>query len=198
MKPRLCTRLACTSNRSTRRRRPASTSTSASHAHLQYVPYLSNGIPRRRKQEKNIENIRTNCYSLQLYTSEGTRGQCRICSIHVLPVYVQLMYLSASVCRYLAAGICRRYCRCMYSSVYRYGYRFSYRYRTLRYARYDINTGTRNFGTFGTTSIPAQETSIGSVRYQYEKFDKFGTTTIPVPETSVSSVRYQYRYQKLW
>ena len=32
--------------------------------------------------------------------------------------------------------------------------RHQYRYRTLRYVRYDINTGAGHFGNFGTTSIP--------------------------------------------
>ena len=32
--------------------------------------------------------------------------------------------------------------------------RHHYRYRKLRYVRYDINTGTGNFGEFGTTSTP--------------------------------------------
>ena len=48
-----------------------------------------------------------------------------------------------------------------------------YRYLTLRYVRYDINTGAVHDG-------------------------KFGTTSIPVPDTSVSSVRHQYRYRTLW
>ena len=29
-------------------------------------------------------------------------------------------------------------------------------------------------------------------------FFKFGTTSVPAPDTSVSSVRHQYRYRKLW
>ena len=32
--------------------------------------------------------------------------------------------------------------------------RHQYRYRTLRYVRYNINTGTGHLGMFGTTSIP--------------------------------------------
>ena len=46
--------------------------------------------------------------------------------------------------------------------------------------RYDINTGTGNFGKFGTTSI-----AVLAVPVQ---------TFVPVPEKSVSSVRRQYRY----
>ena len=43
--------------------------------------------------------------------------------------------------------------------------------------RYELDTCTRHFGKFGTTSIPVPGTSVGSVRPQY-----------PVPDTSVSSV----------
>ena len=103
-------------------------------------------------------------------------------------------------------------------------YRRYYRYRTPRYVRYGVNTGTGNFGKFGTTSIPVPETSVSSVRHRYRyrrcryrlsyryrtlrqvrydvntgtrHFGEFGTLSIPVPETSVSSVRHQYRYRIL-
>ena len=98
--------------------------------------------------------------------------------------------------------------------------RHQYRYRTLRWVRYDINTGTGHFGKFGT-SIPVPDTSVSSVhgyryrRYRYRlsyryrtlrefrynintgtgHFGKFGTS-IPLPVTSVSSVRYPYRYRE--
>ena len=73
-----------------------------------------------------------------------------------------------------------------------------YRYPTLWQIRYDINTGTGQFGNFGTTSIPVPDTSVGSVRYGYGtvgtgtdfhtgtgNFCKFGTTSIPVPGVPV-------------
>ena len=75
--------------------------------------------------------------------------------------------------------------------------------------RYDINTGTGQFGKFGMTSKPALDTSESSVRYQGTDlyagtgrsgnltgtgyFGTFGTTSTPVPDTSVSSVRHPYR-----
>ena len=61
-------------------------------------------------------------------------------------------------------------------------------------------TGTGHFGNFGTTSIPAPDTSVSSIRHQYTgtgHFGKFGTTSTPVPDTSVSSVAHQYRYRTL-
>ena len=73
--------------------------------------------------------------------------------------------------------------------------RHQYRYRTLRKGRYSINTSTRHFGNFGTTSIPVSNTSVSWVRHQYRYrilryvryintgtgyFDKLGTTSIPV------------------
>ena len=68
--------------------------------------------------------------------------------------------------------------------------RHQYRHRKFRCVRYDINTGTENFGKFGT-SIPVPETSVGSVHLQCTgQFGKFGTTSIPVPDTSISSVRH--------
>ena len=45
--------------------------------------------------------------------------------------------------------------------------RHQYRYRTLRYVRYDINTGTGYLGKFGTISIPVPDTLVSSVRHQY-------------------------------
>ena len=73
--------------------------------------------------------------------------------------------------------------------------------------------GTGRFGKFGTTSIPAPETSASSVRYQYRhrklrqvrydintgtgNFGKFGTASIPVPEASVSSVRRTGTYFRI-
>ena len=86
----------------------------------------------------------------------------------------------------------------------RYGHH-RYRYPTLQYVRYDLNTGTRHFGKFGTASIPVPDNSVSSVRPQYRyptlRYDRYGldsgtrhfsnfsTTSIPVPDTSVSSVR---------
>ena len=32
--------------------------------------------------------------------------------------------------------------------------------------RYELHTGTRHFGKFGTTSIPVPDTSVSSVRHQ--------------------------------
>ena len=61
--------------------------------------------------------------------------------------------------------------------------RHQYRYRTLRYVRYDVNTGTGGAGTDFRTGTG--------------HFGMFGTTSIPVPDISVSSVRHQYRYRKL-
>ena len=74
--------------------------------------------------------------------------------------------------------------------------RHQYRYRTLRYVRYDINTGTGHFRKFDIIRIPCR-------RYRYRlytgtgHFGKFGTTSITVPDTSVSSVRHKHRYQIL-
>ena len=62
-------------------------------------------------------------------------------------------------------------------------YRRCHWYRTLRQVRYGVNTGTGNFGKFGTTSIPVPAVPV--------------QTFVPVPDTSVSSVRRQYRYRKL-
>ena len=65
--------------------------------------------------------------------------------------------------------------------------RHQYRYRTLRYVRYDINTGTGHFGKFGTTSIPVPDTSLSSVRHRYRSKSVSGL----VP----ASVQHRYRYR---
>ena len=118
-------------------------------------------------------------------------SQCLLCSVRYAPRHT--------------AGIYRRYYRyrtivlgttsipvpdTSISSV-----RHQYRYRTLRYVRYDINTGTGHFRKFGTTSIPVLNTSVSSVRLGY-RYRQFGTTSIPVLNTSVSSVRLGYRYRR--
>ena len=75
----------------------------------------------------------------------------------------------------------------------------------------DLHTGTGQIGKFGTTSIPAPDTSVSWVQHQYRyrtlwlfrysintgtgHFGKFGTTSIPVLNTLVSSV-HQYRYPR--
>ena len=46
-------------------------------------------------------------------------------------------------------------------------YRRFYRCRTLRLVRYGVNTGTKSFGKFRTTSISVPETSVSSVRLPY-------------------------------
>ena len=163
MKPRLCSRLAHTSKRSTRRQRPADDPR---------VPHLLNSISRQRSNKrKKMKKKRTNYNTLQFHTSAGTPGQCQICSVHVPPVYVQFMYLSASMRRYLAGGIYRRYCRYMYSSV----------------------------PVPVQTFVPVPDASLSSVRHQY-RYRKLRQIeydiSIPAPETSVSSVRHHYRYRR--
>ena len=82
--------------------------------------------------------------------------------------------------------------------------RHQYRYRTLRYVRYDITTGTGHFCKFGKTwmtvppvpvqpFIPVPDTSVISVQHQYRgtgQFGKFGTTSI-----LVSRIPIPYRTQ---
>ena len=149
---------------------------------IQRVCYLLNSTPSPRKYEENIENNRTSWNSNKLHTSAGIPCQYRICSVHVPPVYVQFMFLRASVRRYLAGGICHRYCRYMYLSVCRYRYRYRLSYR-----------GIGNFGTLGTTSLPAPETWVSSVRHQY----RYRRYRCMVQGTSASSTHLQYRYRTL-
>ena len=89
----------------------------------------------------------------------------------------------------------------VFGTVRNEAYRRYYRYRTIRYVRYDINTGTGQFGKFGTASIPAPNTLVSSVRHQCRyrtlrqvRYDintgtghlgKFGTTSVPVPRIPV-------------
>ena len=77
-----------------------------------------------------------------------------------------------------------------------------HRDQTLRYVRYHIKTGARNFGMFGTLSIPVPDTSVSSLRHQYwyGTLSKFSMTSLPVPDTSVKFGmtwilyrRYMYR-----
>ena len=56
-----------------------------------------------------------------------------------------------------------------------------YRYRTLRYVRYDSNTGTGHFGKFGTTSIQAPPLPIWT----------------SVPKLVPVSVQHRHRYRTL-
>ena len=106
---------------------------------------LQQRIKTKIKYEKNIENIKTNFSSLHFYTSAGTPGQHRICSVRAPPVYVQFMYLCASVRGYLpavytagTAGICIQACSGTGTST-------------------EFRTGTGRFGKFGTTSMPVPE-----------------------------------------
>jgi len=59
-----------------------------------------------------------------------------------------------------------RSARCPYP-YRRYRYDTPYRYREARYVRYDAHTGTENFGTFGTMSIPLPRISVRSVPCPY-------------------------------
>ena len=78
VKPRLCNGLACPSKRSTKRRRRAD--------NLKGTLPFEQHIKTKIKREKNIGNIRTYYNSVQLYTSAGTPGPYRVCSVHVSPV----------------------------------------------------------------------------------------------------------------
>ena len=50
-----------------------------------------------------------------------------------------------------------------------------YRYREVRYVRYDVHTGTEDFGTFGTMSIPVPKSSVHPVRCSYRYRPSSGT-----------------------
>jgi len=67
---------------------------------------------------------------------------------------------------YTLPNISVRSARCPYP-YRRYRYDTPYRYREARYVRYDAHTGTENFGTFGTMSIPLPRTSVRSVPCPY-------------------------------
>ena len=115
VKPHLCTRLAFTSKRSTRRRHPADDPKGT----LPFDQHIKTKIKQEKYRDKdqtreNTVSIRISYNSLQVHTSAGTPGQYRICSVPVPPVYVQHIYLKASVRRYVAGGIYRRYCRFVY------------------------------------------------------------------------------------
>ena len=82
-----------------------------------------------------------------------------------------------------------------------------YRYRTLRYVRYVMSTGTGNFGKFSATSIPVPDSSVSSdINTGTGHFGKFGTTPVPVPAVPVCtyvpepvpvSVQQRYSYRTL-
>ena len=74
----------------------------------------------------------------------------------------------------------------------------------------DFRTDTGRFGKFGTTSIPAPESSVSRYnintgaggtgmyfRTGARHFRKFSIPPIPVPDNSVSSVQRRYRYRTL-
>ena len=183
VKPRLCTRLACTSKRSTRRRGPAGDSKGT----LPFEQHIKTKI----KYEKNIENTITNYNSLQLHTSAGIPGQYPNTGF---ALYMYRQFMSSYIPKGKCASVpCRRHIppilpvyvfKCVpvpvpvpvpvqtfvpvpdasVSSVHQY------RYRKLWEVRYFMYTGTGNFGKFGTTSIPVPEYSVSSVhQYRYRK-----------------------------
>ena len=71
-----------------------------------------------------------------------------------------------------------------------------YRYPTLRYVRYDLNTGTPHFGEFGTISIPVPDSSV-RVLYRipgvFTLPNWFGTASIPYRNMMYRSVRTRTR-----
>ena len=68
--------------------------------------------------------------------------------------------------------------------------------------RYELDTGTRHFGKFGTNSMPVPDTceslSLKLINTSTRHFGKFGTTPVSVPGTSICGTPTQvypgYRY----